>query len=223
MWGSCGLEILVSPFLNPHSPFSAHFRDDSASLTRDGLADSLLQSRLVAFGGLLECRIRLSTFEAQPAVCKLSEHIHLWWSCSVHSKTFTASQKCEKLNNIVNMKCLEPQIWHINKGLPAWGAALPFPGGPVAETALPRRGSGFGPRSGDEVPHAPAKDPVQPKKWILFLFTELCVTATPWTPGSSVRCRLEFAQIHVRWVGDAILLSHPLLLRSPLFIFYKQK
>lgn len=76
----CGEVVVwkfVSPFLNPRSRFSAHLRDDSASLTRDGLADSLLESHLVAFGGLLECRIRLSTFESQPAVCKLSELIHL--------------------------------------------------------------------------------------------------------------------------------------------------
>ena len=36
------------------------------------------------------------------------------------------------------------------------------------------------------------------------------------TPGFSILlCLLEFAQIHVHWVGDAIQQSHPLLLPSP--------
>ena len=36
------------------------------------------------------------------------------------------------------------------------------------------------------------------------------------TPGFPVlQCLLEFAQIHVHWVMDAIQASHPLLLRSP--------
>ena len=35
-------------------------------------------------------------------------------------------------------------------------------------------------------------------------------------PGFPVlHCLLEFAQIHVHWVGDAIQPSHPLLLPSP--------
>ena len=40
----------------------------------------------------------------------------------------------------------------------------------------------------------------------------LCDPMDCCTPGSSVlHYRLEFAQIHVHWVGDAILPSHPLL------------
>ena len=39
---------------------------------------------------------------------------------------------------------------------------------------------------------------------------------TPWTPGLSVpHYLLEFAQVHVHRVGDAIQLSHPALTSSP--------
>ena len=54
-----------------------------------------------------------------------------------------------------------------------------------------------------------------------YSFTQLCLTPCNHihcsTPGSSVLCYLlEFAQIHVHWVGDAIQPSHLLQPSSPL-------
>ena len=62
---------------------------------------------------------------------------------------------------------------------------------------------------------------VQDKGWVTFLRLCCCSAAKSCptlcnpmncsTPGSSVlHCLLEFAQIHVHWVGDAIQPSHPL-------------
>ena len=57
---------------------------------------------------------------------------------------------------------------------------------------------------------------------LLLLFVSkscptLCDPTDCSTPGSFVlHCILEFGQIHVHWVGDAISPSHPLLLPSPL-------
>ena len=53
-----------------------------------------------------------------------------------------------------------------------------------------------------------------------YLGTNLCLTlCNPMvysTPGLSVRCcLLEIAQVHVRWIGDAIQPSHPLPPSSP--------
>ena len=42
---------------------------------------------------------------------------------------------------------------------------------------------------------------------VVQLLSLVRLFATPWTPGSSVlQCLLEFVQIHVHWVGDAIYL-----------------
>ena len=50
--------------------------------------------------------------------------------------------------------------------------------------------------------------------WVKELCATLCDPMDCITPGSSVlHCLLEFAQIHVHWVGDAIQPSH--LLSSP--------
>ena len=46
---------------------------------------------------------------------------------------------------------------------------------------------------------------------LLSLFATLCDPTACNTPGFSVlHCHLEFAQIHVHWVGDAFQPSHPL-------------
>ena len=43
----------------------------------------------------------------------------------------------------------------------------------------------------------------------------LCDPVNCSTPGITVLCLLEFAQIHIHWVSDAIQLPHPLLPSSP--------
>ena len=43
--------------------------------------------------------------------------------------------------------------------------------------------------------------------------TQSCLTATPWTAARHASLSfsfLEFAQVHVHWIGDAIQPSHPL-------------
>ena len=53
--------------------------------------------------------------------------------------------------------------------------------------------------------------------WVPQSCLTLCDPTDCSTPGSFVlHCIVEFDQIHVHWVGDAVSPSHPLLLPSPL-------
>ena len=156
--------------INPCSPLSTHFR---MPVPPSGTMASLIPFwRVIWWFTEVSCQIIhvwipallfaswVNKFTSDsPVLCKQEFH----------------SQKCEKVNNIINMKCLEPQIWHIIKGLPAWGTSLPFPGGPVAETALPMQGVQVWSPVGGRGPTCPAKDPVQPNKWILLLLSHYAV------------------------------------------------
>ena len=52
--------------------------------------------------------------------------------------------------------------------------------------------------------------------WVTKLYLSLCNPMDCSTPGFSVlHCLPEFAQIHIRWLGDAIHPYYPLLIPSP--------
>ena len=99
--------------------------------------------------------------------------------------------------------------------IPLWGPGyIPGHGFTCLSDSVPSQPS-FSATLGSRSGSGPAPSPISVVVQSLS-HVWLCDPVGCSTPGSSVlHHQLEFAQIHVHWVSDAIQPSHPLLLPSP--------